>query len=150
MSWKRINTKNFSWYYHDKDSTDLDLFKQFIQDNEIESCRKGKSLAPFKKFLETGRDVGKLFVNDMLKYPYGDHDYFFRKKDKSIIYVSQPYLFVDIDTAKQEIYNWANNLGVKSQVFDSSYSWYSLNSSILIIISLSNVDVIVNNTVKKT
>ncbi len=138
MSWEKVNFNNFSWYYHTKESN-LELFKKFIIENDIVSFRKSKTYTSFKRFLETGRDAGKYPVNDMLEYPYKDHDYYFKTKHGKVIYISQPYS--DYESTKKEYDNFSNNLDIKCVVYDSNFSWYSPGHSLLVIVTLNDINV---------
>ena len=141
---KQTNDDRHLFYAHDN-VFNWDMLNKFICENGFVAVAKLRPVAELKWFLENGRDVkpksnllkirAKL---DKLRRPYADHDYYFKLPSGECIYVSHPY--VPKDEAEKVVTAWADTLGIKGKVYDSSYSWYYPNCEHLCVIVLSLQD----------
>jgi len=138
MSWEKL-TERHNLDLPSQRNTDFNLFDKFIEANEIVDCRKSITYAEFEKFLQSGRDAGKIVKNECPPLGFHGHGYFYRSKTGDICYIYHPYTLEKI--LEPELKQWTKERDLKAVIYDKIYSWYNPNSTLLVVITLKNVNI---------
>jgi len=142
--WTKLKKGKYAWLYA-YESKDLELLQKFIDGNGFVSVSRSRVYMPIKWFLQHGRDVGNYrYIDDELRFPYADHDYYFKYPSGECVYISQPY--GDIADTELVVKAWAETFGIKVEVYDGEYSWHYPHNSLLVVASLPGRDVKVFKT----
>jgi hypothetical protein len=144
--WKTI--QEFIDWQSKKEMTDINMLNEFIKLNNftkyISFCNESRSL---KRLFETGIDTYE--KNNTYELPPKlDHSFIFKNtRDGICCLVYQPY-FEDTDI-RAEVKDWANKHELKASVYSSKYSFYYPHATCVVIISLKDIDIRINNQTER-
>ena len=118
---------------------DHHIYSMFISDNNIVRGLSKPAYTDIKRYIEIGHDLDYEMKNDN-KPKNLDHVEYFQTANGDVILTYQPYQSVDVIEAEDR--SWAKEMGLDMKVLDSSHSWYSPQSC-LVIVTLPGVKTIV-------
>lgn len=140
MSWKKINNKKLFEATNKCDSSNIEIFKNFVNANYIISYKNGYwHGTTIKRFLENGgRIAGTKYISLKNQIPNIDHEHIYRNIYNDVLIVSHSYN--DEDKILEQFNEW-NDGSFKIDIFGKEKSWYYPNETTLFVITLKDVQV---------
>ena len=141
MAWFKTTPTEIRGIYH-SDQSDFERLEAFIKANGFNRMHGWNTGDKVEKIIRSGSLVsnGRFECTYPKKPPYIDHPRYFKNTQTKVCCLTySPYY--DADDIREEISEWANSLGLKAEVYDSSESWYSPGNTCFVVISLPEVEI---------
>ena len=140
MQWKKINFNKLNESTQHNSSSNLDLFIEFVENNDIVSSRSGSWLGTtVRRFLENGGIAdGNTYIHLRKEITNIDHEYMYKNRKGEILITSHSYMPEDEIIEK---FNEWNDGDFKLTLYGAEKSWYYPNETTLFVITLKDVEV---------
>ena len=138
--WEKVELANLEFSCNQGNKSDLSLFKEFFNNNEIEYFRTTMIDGPLYDFMKNG-GVDKVGGNEQrlnTKIPNLEHGKIYKNANNQILIVSNSYS--DEEKIKEDFDKW-NNGKYKFTILGTEKSWYFPGGTVLFVVTLKDVEV---------
>ena len=138
--WEKVEETNLEYCYSQSNKSDVNLFKEFVKNNEIEYFRAAMIDGPLYDFMKNG-GINKEGGNQQrlnTKIPNLEHYMMYKNAKNQILIVSNSYSTEE--KIKEDFDKW-NNGKYKLTILGADKSWYFPGNTVAFVITLKDVEV---------
>lgn len=137
--WKKVEKDNLKYFCNQGNNSDLNLFKEFVINNEIEYIITTMIKGPLYDFMKNGvskEEGNRIWLSSRI--PNLEHDSVYKNAKNQIFIVSNSYS--DEKKIKDDFDKW-NNGKYKLTILGTEKSWYFPGGTVLFVVTLKDVEV---------
>lgn len=138
--WEKVEDASLGYCYSQGNKSDVNLFKEFVNNNGIEYFRPAIIDGPLYDFMKNG-GIDKECGNQQtlsVKIPNLEHCKMYKNANNQIFIVSNSYSTEE--KIKEDFDKW-NNGKYKLTILGSDKSWYFPGNTIAFVVTLKDVEV---------